>query len=82
MIAYVLLSGHAYRFGFQVALLFFRLHRPAEGNFAILHKDFNVPSVDGKALVAMDRFSDFLRDGTVRGIHILLIRGWTDQISL
>ena len=67
--------------GAPVALLLFRQHRPPEGSFAILDRDFNVASVDRETLIAMDRFSDFLRDGAVRGVHILLIRGWAGRIS-
>ncbi len=74
------MSGHAYSFGFQVALLLFRLHRPPEDNFAVLDKDFDVASVGRETLIVMDRFSDSLRDGAVRGIHILLIGGWAGRI--
>ncbi len=47
LIAHVLLSGHAYSFGFQVALLLFRLHWPPECNFAVLNEDFDVASIGG-----------------------------------
>jgi hypothetical protein len=75
LIAHVFLSGHAYSLGFQVALLLLRLHWPPERNFAMLREDFDVASVDRETLIVMDRFSDFLREGAVRGIHPLLIRG-------
>jgi hypothetical protein len=75
LIAHVFLSRSAYRFGFQVALLFFRLHWPPQRNFAIFHEDFDVASVGRETLIVVNRFSDFLRKGAVRGIHLLLIRG-------
>lgn len=75
LIGYVFLSGHAYSFGFQIAFLFFRPHRPAESNFAILSDDFDVVRVGREALILIDRFSNLLCNGAVRRIHLLLIRG-------
>jgi hypothetical protein len=76
LITHVLMSGHTYCLGLQVALLLFRPHWPPPCNFALLNKDCDVASVPRETLIVMDRFSDFLRDGAVRGIHLLLIRGW------
>ncbi len=40
----------------------------------MLSEDFDVASIARETLIVMDRFSDFLREGAVRGIHLLLIR--------
>jgi len=75
LIGYVFFSTRCHCFGLQVVFLFFRLHRPAECNFAVLRKDFDVASIRGETLIPMDRFSDFLRECAVRRIHLLLICG-------
>ena len=75
LIGYVFLSSHGNCFGLQVVFLIFRPHRPSECNFAVLSDDFDVMRVGGETFILDDRFSDFLGDGAVRRIHLLLIRG-------
>jgi len=75
LVGHVFFSGRACSFGFQVALLLFRSHWPAERNFTVLNEDLDVAPVGGETPVVMDHFSDSLRNRAVRDIHLLLIRG-------
>src|SRR4029077_3945129 len=74
LVGYVFFSTRCRCFGLQIFFLLFRPHQPAKRNCAILDKDFYVASVHGETLIPMDRFSDFLRECTVRRSHLLLIR--------
>jgi hypothetical protein len=73
LIGYAFFSTRCRCFGLQVLFLLFRPHQPSKRNFAIPHKDFYVAAVHGETLIAMYRFSDFLRECAVRRSHLLLI---------
>ena len=66
MIGYVPLSGYGYCLGFDVALVIFGPHWPAQCHLAVLRDDFDVVCVGRESTVLVDRFSNLLCDGAIR----------------